>query len=104
MTAPDAPTKFPRTDYVGREGPNCRAIIPPARGGWSEPAIFEWELRAEEWTDEHPRKNQPRKRRFCGSNNGSVITVAARRSPSTPTESRVPGTAWGVSTYASATD
>jgi ethanolamine utilization protein EutQ (cupin superfamily) len=23
-------------------------------GGWSEPAIFEWELTGESWTDRHP--------------------------------------------------
>jgi len=28
--------------------------MPPAQGGWSEPALFEWELTAESWTDEHP--------------------------------------------------
>ena len=32
----------------------CRSIVPPAAGGWTEPAIFEWELRGECWTDEHP--------------------------------------------------
>ena len=55
MANPNAPTKFGRTsfDEVHR-GPKCRAIIPPAKGGWSEPALFEWELKAEAWTDEHP--------------------------------------------------
>lgn len=53
-TTERVPTVFPRTEYVRRDGPNCRAIVPPAREGWSEPAIFEWELRAEVWTDEHP--------------------------------------------------
>jgi quercetin dioxygenase-like cupin family protein len=24
------------------------------QGGWTEPALFEWELTAESWTDEHP--------------------------------------------------
>lgn len=48
------PKKFPRADLNGRDKPNCRVIIPPARGGWSEPVLFEWELRAESWTDEHP--------------------------------------------------
>ena len=55
MANSNAPTKFGRTDFdEDRSGPKCRAIIPPAKGGWSEPALFEWELRAEEWTDEHP--------------------------------------------------
>ena len=55
MTSPTAPTKFGRTGFdEDRSGPKCRAIIPPAKGGWSEPALFEWELRAEAWTDEHP--------------------------------------------------
>jgi quercetin dioxygenase-like cupin family protein len=48
------PTKFPKGEFVERSGPNCRAIIPPVQGGWTEPAVFEWELRAESWTDEHP--------------------------------------------------
>jgi mannose-6-phosphate isomerase-like protein (cupin superfamily) len=55
MANPNAPTKFGRTGFdEERSGPKCRAIIPPATGGWSEPALFEWELRAEAWTDEHP--------------------------------------------------
>jgi mannose-6-phosphate isomerase-like protein (cupin superfamily) len=55
MANPNAPTKFGRTGFdEDRSGPKCRAIIPPAKGGWSEPALFEWELRAEAWTDEHP--------------------------------------------------
>jgi quercetin dioxygenase-like cupin family protein len=48
------PTKFLRTDMSGRDKPQCRVIIPPVEGGWSEPALFEWELSAESWTDEHP--------------------------------------------------
>lgn len=55
MTTPtDAPTKFPRTEFVARSGPNCRAIIPPVPSGWTEPSLFEWELKAESWSDEHP--------------------------------------------------
>src|SRR6202041_1874436 len=55
MANPNAPTKFGRTGFgEERSGPKCRAIIPPAKGGWSEPALFEWELRGEAWTDEHP--------------------------------------------------
>jgi len=52
--AVNTPTKFARADLVGRDKPNCRVIIPPTEGGWSEPALFEWELRAESWTDQHP--------------------------------------------------
>ena len=48
------PTKFARSDLSGDGGPKCRVIRPPVAGGWSEPALFEWELRAEYWTDEHP--------------------------------------------------
>jgi mannose-6-phosphate isomerase-like protein (cupin superfamily) len=48
------PTKFARTDLGGRDKPKCRVIVPPGPGGWSEPALFEWELTAESWTDEHP--------------------------------------------------
>jgi mannose-6-phosphate isomerase-like protein (cupin superfamily) len=52
--AANTPTKFPRTPLSGRDGPKCRAILPPAQGGWSEPVLFEWELTAESWTDKHP--------------------------------------------------
>jgi mannose-6-phosphate isomerase-like protein (cupin superfamily) len=34
--------------------PSCRTIVAPAKEGWTEPALFEWELRGEAWTDEHP--------------------------------------------------
>jgi mannose-6-phosphate isomerase-like protein (cupin superfamily) len=55
MANPNAPTKFGRTGFEDeRGGPKCRTIIAPAKGGWSEPALFEWELRAETWTDVHP--------------------------------------------------
>jgi hypothetical protein len=48
MANPNAPTKFGRTGFdEDRSGPKCRAIIAPAKGGWSEPALFEWELEAE---------------------------------------------------------
>jgi mannose-6-phosphate isomerase-like protein (cupin superfamily) len=53
-TTPKAPTKFLRTEFSGERVPKCRTIIPPVHGGWSEPALFEWELRSESWTDEHP--------------------------------------------------
>jgi quercetin dioxygenase-like cupin family protein len=52
--ARDMPTKFPRTPLSGHSEPKCRVILPPVRGGWSEPVLFEWELTAESWTDQHP--------------------------------------------------
>lgn len=48
------PTKFPRLTLSGDDKPRCRAIVPPAADGWSEPVIYEWELVAETWTDWHP--------------------------------------------------
>jgi mannose-6-phosphate isomerase-like protein (cupin superfamily) len=55
VTAARTPRKFPQAGFVPRSGsPNCRSIIAPTPGGWTEPALFEWELRAEAWTDEHP--------------------------------------------------
>jgi len=50
----NAPTKFSRTELTGRDEPKCRAIMPPVPSGWSEPVLFEWELTAESWTDQHP--------------------------------------------------
>jgi mannose-6-phosphate isomerase-like protein (cupin superfamily) len=52
--AASIPTKFARGDLTGQDRPKCRVIMPPLKGGWSEPAMFEWELNAESWTDEHP--------------------------------------------------
>jgi mannose-6-phosphate isomerase-like protein (cupin superfamily) len=52
--AANAPTKYSRMDSSGHDRPICRVIIPPVPGGWSEPALFEWELTAESWSDEHP--------------------------------------------------
>ena len=52
--AANTPTKISRTELSGHDKPKCRVIIPPLQGGWSEPALFEWELTAESWTDEHP--------------------------------------------------
>jgi mannose-6-phosphate isomerase-like protein (cupin superfamily) len=49
-----APTRFPRAGPLGDEGPNCRTIIAPVETGWTEPAIFEWELKAESWNYQHP--------------------------------------------------
>ena len=49
-----APTIFPRGPYPAREGSTCRTIIAPVETGWTEPAMFEWELKAESWTDQHP--------------------------------------------------
>jgi mannose-6-phosphate isomerase-like protein (cupin superfamily) len=52
--AASTPTKFSRSDLSGSDKPKCRVIVPPAQGARSEPALFEWELTAESWTDEHP--------------------------------------------------
>jgi mannose-6-phosphate isomerase-like protein (cupin superfamily) len=52
--AANTPTKYPRTEYSGHDKPKCRVIMPRPQGGWSEPVLFEWELTAESWTDEHP--------------------------------------------------
>jgi hypothetical protein len=52
--AANTPVKFPRAPLSGCDEPKCRVILPPAPGGWSEPVLFEWELTAESWTDEHP--------------------------------------------------
>jgi ethanolamine utilization protein EutQ (cupin superfamily) len=49
-----APTKFRRTELTGRGEPKCRTIMPAVQSGWSEPVLFEWELTAESWTDQHP--------------------------------------------------
>jgi hypothetical protein len=49
--------------FSARRGPNCRAIIPPAGGGWTEPALFEWELRAESCTDEQNKTDVSLNRR-----------------------------------------
>jgi hypothetical protein len=54
MNAATTPTKFSSTPLSGQDKPKCRVILPPVPGGWSEPALFEWELTAESWTDEHP--------------------------------------------------
>jgi mannose-6-phosphate isomerase-like protein (cupin superfamily) len=56
-TLPGTPTKIPRTELpavAGDKSPKCRVIWPPTKGGWTEPALFEWELSAESWTDLHP--------------------------------------------------
>ena len=52
--AASTPTKVSRSDFSGHDKPRCRVIMPPVQGGWSEPALFEWELIAESWTDQHP--------------------------------------------------
>lgn len=54
VEAASAPMKVSRADTSGHDNPKCRVIMPPAPGGWSEPALFEWELTAESWTDQHP--------------------------------------------------
>lgn len=50
----NTPTKYPRTDWRHGGDPKCRVITPSEPGSRSEPALFEWELTAESWTDEHP--------------------------------------------------
>jgi mannose-6-phosphate isomerase-like protein (cupin superfamily) len=52
--AANAPIRIPRADLGGQDKPRCRVIVPAPQGGWSEPALFEWELTAESWSDEHP--------------------------------------------------
>jgi mannose-6-phosphate isomerase-like protein (cupin superfamily) len=53
-SAAGAPIKYSRTELDGGDKLKCRAIIPPVQGGWSEPVLYEWELRAESWADQHP--------------------------------------------------
>src|SRR6266700_3772388 len=52
--AANSPTKYSRTNFSSNDKPKCRVIMPPVQGGWSEPALFEWVLTAESWTDQHP--------------------------------------------------
>ncbi len=52
--ASQAPVLHVRTPLAGTDKPRCRAIVPPGTDARSEPAIFEWELRGEAWTDRHP--------------------------------------------------
>jgi mannose-6-phosphate isomerase-like protein (cupin superfamily) len=52
--AAQTPTKYSRTDLSGHDKPQCRAINPSGQELRSEPALFEWELTAESWTDQHP--------------------------------------------------
>jgi mannose-6-phosphate isomerase-like protein (cupin superfamily) len=52
--AANIPVKFSRSELSGHDKPKCRVIVPPAQDGWSEPVLFEWELTAESWTDQHP--------------------------------------------------
>jgi len=52
--AADTPVKYARTELAVDGELKCRAIIPPVEGGWSEPVLYEWELRAESWADQHP--------------------------------------------------
>jgi quercetin dioxygenase-like cupin family protein len=54
VNAADAPTIFLCTELTGHDQPKCRVITPTDRNGWSEPVLFEWELTAESWTDQHP--------------------------------------------------
>jgi hypothetical protein len=53
----NTPTKFSRTELTGHDEPKCGVIVPPAQSGWSEPMLFEWELAAESWTDQHPHSD-----------------------------------------------
>jgi len=46
-------TKISSAEMSTDNRPRCRTIRPPPEGGWSEPALFEWELTAESWTDQH---------------------------------------------------
>ena len=50
----NTPIKIPRAELGGQNQPKCRVILPPEQGGWREPAMFEWELKGESWSDEHP--------------------------------------------------
>ena len=54
IDAAKAPTIFLRTELTGHDQPKCRVVTPPEQSGWSEPVLFEWELTAESWTDQHP--------------------------------------------------
>jgi mannose-6-phosphate isomerase-like protein (cupin superfamily) len=54
VNADFTPRKYSRTDFSWKDRPRCRVIRPPVEGGWSEPAMFEWELDGESWTDQHP--------------------------------------------------
>jgi hypothetical protein len=86
----NTPTKIARTDLSGNDKPKCRVILPPLQGGWSEPAVFEWELTAESWTDEHPHSEYNfviEGQLFVESGESSAIArlspVAADRLPGT---------------------
>ena len=54
VSARDTPAKFQRAELRADGGPKCRLITPPARAGWTEPVLSEWELTAESWSDQHP--------------------------------------------------
>jgi quercetin dioxygenase-like cupin family protein len=54
VDAAKAPTIFLRTELTGHDQPKCRVVAPPEQSSWSEPVLFEWELTAESWTDQHP--------------------------------------------------
>jgi len=48
------PELFPPAPLLDRPGrPTGRTIVPPELDA-AGPAFFEWELRGEEWSDEHP--------------------------------------------------
>lgn len=54
MSNAEAPTIFLRSELTGHQQPKCRVVTPPEKSSWSEPVLFEWELSAESWTDQHP--------------------------------------------------
>ncbi|MFF4258833.1 cupin domain-containing protein [Streptomyces sp. NPDC001663] len=49
------PRKYPSAPLEPRDGvPRGHALVPPGDGPRPGPALMEWELRGESWTDEHP--------------------------------------------------
>ena len=54
VDAATTPSIFPKGEMSGHNKPKCRVIVPTLQGSRTEPALFEWELIAESWTDEHP--------------------------------------------------
>lgn len=73
--AANTPVLHARTALAGTGKPRCRAIVPPGTGARSEPAIFEWELRGEAWTDLHPHSeyNFVIEGRLCVEAGGVVV-------------------------------
>ncbi len=50
----ETPALFKRTDLVPRPGLPTGRVIVPSDVDPAGPAFFEWELRGESWSDEHP--------------------------------------------------